>query len=338
MSIGAAVTDRTVCNDDPVKPGRLDGFRLTPGDFSFFGSDLRRPECVVAWHDGTLLASDKGGIVSVVLPDGRQMRAGTGAGLANTFAVDDDGTLLVADLKRGAVLAMGADGAASLLHDAFEGRPLGAVNFVLAGEARDVWWVSVSTRDADFRTAIAAPRPDGRIFRIDRNGLTLAADGLFFPNAMQIDHERGYFYVAETTAGAIARARIDVDGRLGAFERFGPAPLYEGAYTDGLAIDAQGNVWITELSRHALLVLTPDGTAHPIFEDPDGATIQTPTHVAFGGDDLKTVFIGSLRMSTIPAFRAPVPGLPTRHWRRRTALAFIDAAGPGAFANDETGS
>lgn len=304
----------------------LGRYRLRPEDFTFIGQDLRRPECVIPWHDGTTFAADRTGIVTAILPGGEQRRLGAGAGLANTFAMTDDGRLLVADLKRGAVLAMGPDGAAGLLYDSFAGAPLGAVNFILAGEEPDVWWLSVSTREPDFRTAISAPRRDGRIFRIDRDGLSLAADGLFFPNAMQIDHERSLLYVAETTAGAIARASIDAHGKLGAFERLGPSPLYAGAYTDGLALDADGNIWITELSRHALFVLEPDGTLHKIFEDPAGKTIQTPTHLAFGGADLQTVFIGSLRMAAIPTFRAPVAGLPTRHWRRRTALTLHGAA------------
>jgi hypothetical protein len=37
--------------------------------------------------------------------------------------------------------------------------------------------------------------------------------------------------------------------------------------------------------------------------------------VTFGGPDLKTVYLGSLRGTTIPYFRSPVAGLPMVHWR-----------------------
>ena len=37
--------------------------------------------------------------------------------------------------------------------------------------------------------------------------------------------------------------------------------------------------------------------------------------VTFGGPDLRTAYIGSLRGSRIPYFRAPVPGLPMVHWK-----------------------
>jgi hypothetical protein len=36
--------------------------------------------------------------------------------------------------------------------------------------------------------------------------------------------------------------------------------------------------------------------------------------VTFGGPDLQTIYIGSLKSQQIPYFRAPAPGLPMVHW------------------------
>ena len=36
--------------------------------------------------------------------------------------------------------------------------------------------------------------------------------------------------------------------------------------------------------------------------------------VTFGGPDLRTVYLGSLRGARIPYFRSPVGGLPMVHW------------------------
>ena len=292
-------------------------FRLRPTDFTAVGHGLQRPECVLALRDGSVLCSNRNRAVSVIGTDGAQSEIGGGLGLANTFTLDDDGHFLVADLKRGAVVRLDRDGVPTTVHDRWRGEPLGSVNFMLAGEEPGVAWVSVSTRDPDYRTAIETSKPDGRIFRIDADGLYLAADGLYFPNAMQIDHERGYIYVVETTAGAVSRAPLGPNGMPGAFERFGPAPLYPGAYTDGLALDAEGNVWLTELSRNAIIVIDRQGQAHTVFEDREGKVLDKPTGLAFGGADQRTVYIGSLKMTTLPAFRAPVPGHSPRLWRER---------------------
>jgi hypothetical protein len=39
--------------------------------------------------------------------------------------------------------------------------------------------------------------------------------------------------------------------------------------------------------------------------------------VTFGGPDLRTAYIGSLKGKRIPYFRAPVAGLPMVHWNDR---------------------
>ena len=41
--------------------------------------------------------------------------------------------------------------------------------------------------------------------------------------------------------------------------------------------------------------------------------------VTFGGPSLRTVYLGSLRGTTIPYFTAPVAGLPLVHWTEERA-------------------
>jgi sugar lactone lactonase YvrE len=295
------------------------GFKLDGGSFAFVGQDFDRPECVLALSDGALLASDRRGAAMIRRADGGQRLVAGALGLSNTVALADDGSLVVADLKRGALVRVDRTGTHPLF-DNYDGAPLGAVNFVMAGEEAGEFWFSVATRHAEYWKAIDDPMPDGRIFRLSNGRLSLEADGLFFPNAMQIDPAAREIYVAETTAGAVSRAPILADGRLGAFRRFGPAPLYPGAYTDGLALDSGGNVWVTELTRNAILVLDPEGRLHEVFSDPDGAVLHKPTHLAFGGSDMRSVFVGSLKMSRIPVFTAPLPGLRPIHRRQGRQL------------------
>jgi hypothetical protein len=48
--------------------------------------------------------------------------------------------------------------------------------------------------------------------------------------------------------------------------------------------------------------------------------------VTFGGPDLQTAYIGSLRGKRIPYFRAPVPGLPMVHWKEAQQRQATSAA------------
>lgn len=45
-----------------------------------------------------------------------------------------------------------------------------------------------------------------------------------------------------------------------------------------------------------------------------GPRLQFPTSIRFGGEDLRTVYVGSLAMPSLPTFRSPVPGLPMSYW------------------------
>jgi hypothetical protein len=91
-----------------------------------------------------------------------------------------------------------------------------------------------------------------------------------------------------------------------------------------------------------LIALTPQGDVLTLLDDGDPAQAalfkrhfdagtMTPEIMAatqgtiapwmaslsFGGPDLRTVYLGSLRGTTIPYFRSPVPGLPLVHWNER---------------------
>ncbi len=120
---------------------------------------------------------------------------------------------------------------------------------------------------------------------------------------------------------------------------FGPSSLGKGAWPDGIAFDSFGNLWGTCVYSDKLFVLTPEGDQRVLLDEGDpvkvealekqflaGAVTQDVlfatgrgvapwmASVTFGGADLQTAYIGSLRASSIPYFRAPVSGLPMVHW------------------------
>ncbi len=128
------------------------------------------------------------------------------------------------------------------------------------------------------------------------------------------------------------------DGGFSDRQTLGPAD--HGALIDGIAFDAHGNLWGTHVMQDRVFAITPEGEMRILLDDdrgneagkrlldaferdeatPDlmlacGGTIAPWfASVTFGGPDLRTVYLGSLRGTTIPAFRSPVPGLPMIHW------------------------
>jgi gluconolactonase len=52
-----------------------------------------------------------------------------------------------------------------------------------------------------------------------------------------------------------------------------------------------------------------------IAEDPPGALLSGPTSVAWGGDDMRDVYIGSLETPFILKGRSSLPGMRMVHQR-----------------------
>src|SRR3974390_680265 len=292
-------------------------FKLETDTFRSVGTKLSRPECIIAEPDGTLWISDDRAAGPAIRPDGTQALIGSMGGAPNGLAMAADGTIYVANIGHGAFYRLSQDGHHQVLLDTLDGKPVGSANFVYIDE-KDRLWLTVATVTTPRSDALHNRIADGYIILMDEKGPRRVAEGILFANEVRIDREGRYLYVAETTAGRVSRYPLDPDGSLGKPEVFGPEPVFPGALIDGIAFDADGNLWVTEIPRHALLAITPQGIAHVIFEDPEGKTLFFPTSLTFGGADLRTAYVGSLKLDHLMSFTAPVPGAPMYHWQRRT--------------------
>jgi sugar lactone lactonase YvrE len=315
-------------------------FRLELSDLTYTGHDLVRPESVLAQPDGTLWTSDARGGVSRINPDGsQQFIGGLGGNEPNGLAMTDDGSLIVANLGMGKVQKLHPDGQVENLLTEVDGVSMTTPNFVFL-DSRNRLWISVMTRAHHWWAAAAVPRPDGYIVLLDEKGPRIVADGLYLTNEIRLDAKEEYLYVVETNMNHIIRFRVQADGSLTDKEGVGPSNLGMGAAVDGFTFDADGNIWVILVLRNGLGVITTDGDYHVVIEDPRedvlkafeekiaagtaqpndmamaaGPNLQFLTSLAFGGPDLRTAYLGSLGMSTLPTFRSPVAGLPMRHWK-----------------------
>jgi gluconolactonase len=292
-------------------------FKLETDSFRSVGHDLSRPECIIAEPDGTLWISDDRAAVTRIEPNGTQQRLGSMGGAPNGLAMAADGSLYVANIGHGIFYRLAQDGHHEVLLDKLDGKPVGSANFVYIDDRARIW-LTVSTVTTPRSDALHKQIADGSIILIDDKGPRRVAEGLLFANEVRIGRDGCYLYAAETSAGRVSRYSLAPDGSLGARETFGPETLFPGALIDGITFDADGNLWVTEITRHALYAITPQGIAHTIFEDPEARILSFPTSVTFGGPDLRTAYVGSLKLDHLVSFAAPVPGAPMFHWQHRT--------------------
>ena len=307
-------------------------------DLEAIGHGIERPEQVLVARDGRVYASDKASAVARVLPNGGLERMGRAGGEPNGIALDRNGHFLIANFGAGALQDLDpATGELHLVvHDEVGGRPLQWINFVLV-DSSGALWVSVCGQNPDLRHTIAYGTPDGYLFRSAPPDYlpVVVAEGVNFPNCMALDRDEEYLYVVRTLLADVVRFPVRGSG-LGPEETFSPplggrradeygehakALIADRAVTrrwgmaDGCAFDAEGNLWVTLARANRLVAVTPDRGVLTVADDPDGVLLSGPTSVAWGGSDMRDVYIGSLEVPYILKGRSSVPGMPMVHQR-----------------------
>lgn len=302
------------------------------------GRGVGRPEHVQVARDGRVFASDKASAVARLIDENTIRRIGQAGGEPNGIALDRDGHFLIANWGLGELQDLDPETGeiTTMLSGELDGRPLRWLNFVLVDSVRALW-CSVSTMADDLMDTIAHGTADGFIFRVapDRQSVQVIADEVNFPNCMALDRDERYLYVVRTLTADVVRFPIETE-TLSTQERFGPPlggrrPDEFGAdagrlmadpevsrrwgMADGCAFDAEGNLWVTLVLANRIVAIRPDGRVQTVLEDPEGALLNGPTSIAWGGEDMRDIYIGSITTPYVLKGRSSVPGLRLIHQR-----------------------
>ncbi len=322
------------------------------------GSGLVRPECVLATAAGDLYTADWRGGVAHLRPDGSQTlyagrlpqpTQGASADVAsgratrpNGIALRRDGSFLMADLgeTQGGVYALRRDGSVQEFLARVDGIDLPPSNFV-AEDVQGRIWLTVSTRLAPRALAYNNRVADGFIVLIDEKGARIVADGLGFTNEALVSPDGQWLYVNETYHKKMSRYPLRANGSLGAKEVF--TTFGHGAFPDGFAFDSAGGIWVVCVIGNQLIRVAPDGAQRLILDDgnpdyvdwveeayanaelgrahmdkPHTTRLKNISSIAFGGADLRTVYLGCLVGDSIAHFRLPdeldLRGHAPVHW------------------------
>ena len=229
--------------DNPIRD-----FEIDPRSLKTIGTDLSRPECILAEPDGSLWAADARGGVVHLKHDGTQRiitqkyadkinptsdvdRFFVGT-LPNGLAFADNGDILISNFGTDCLERMKRTGETEVLFDTIDSKEIGKVNFVYR-DSKNRIWITITTMKKNWLDALRPDLDDGYIARYDERGIHIVATGLHFTNEVRMDANEEHLYVVETTGGRILRYRLDANGDLHDREIYGPTHMGQGAYPDG---------------------------------------------------------------------------------------------------------
>ena len=122
-------------------------------------------------------------------------------------------------------------------------------------------------------------------------GLTRLAAGVSLSNGLGWDVAAERFYHVDSDAQAIYVYDYDLSVGDVSDRRVFASIAPEDGLPDGMAVDAGGGIWLALFGGGVVRRYAPNGEISAVVELP----VLCPTSVAFGGDDLRTLYVTSAR-------------------------------------------
>lgn len=161
--------------------------------------------------------------------------------------------------------------------------------------------------------------PKGRLWQVSaEGGVALMQDeDIYLPNSICWSPDGGTFYLGDSYTNLIFAYDYDLDtGRISNRRLFADTKDLPGD-VDGSSVDSQGYLWNARYDGGCLVRFSPDGEVDQIIE----LGVTKPTHLTFGGKDLKTAYITTAR------FRLPPEKLAAEPFSGGLLAMDVDVAG-----------
>ena len=227
-----------------------------------------------------------------------------------------DPRVLVAGMRTGRHLLETSTGSLTFLADPEADRPACRFNVGSVDPAGGFWTGSLEDGET---------RPVGRLYRLGADGTyTVADEGFFCSNGIDWSPDGRWMYFVDSRARVIYRYAFDVgSAAIGDRKVFVDTSALAGI-PDGLRVDSAGNVWCAFWDGAQVTRFSPEGGVAEQVPVP----VPRPTSVAFGGPDLRTMYLTSASIGltgdqltrwplsgSVLRHDVEVPGRPANHFR-----------------------
>lgn len=243
-------------------------------------------EGVVFDREGNGYISEGERIVQFQLDGKSKTWATTGA--PNGHKILSDGTHLVCDASRHAVLHLTASG--EMTHprsSQCDGKPLRGPNDLTLDTPNDGFYFSDPGGSG-------IDNPIGTVHYVDKVGRThLVDDGLAFPNGIVLTPDGKRLLLAESQKNRVLVYDVVSPGKVTNRRVFADLPKKDESagqidnQPDGMCLDAAGNLYVAHYGMKQVQVLSPDGKLIARYAGGN----QTTSNVAFGSPKRDQLFV-----------------------------------------------
>jgi gluconolactonase len=267
------------------------------GEISVFATGLDHPEGLAFDREGYLWAGSESGQIYRIDPQGKVEVIARVDGFCCGLAFSPNDELFLCHPRLG-IVKVGRDGTYSVFADHAGDHRILYANFAVFDRAGNLW----ATDSGNWK------KGNGYLLRFTPDGQGKIAAGPFgYANGLSLSADEKHLFMVESDADRILRMNVAPDGTVSA-----PKVYAEnvGRLPDGLALDAEGNLYATCYASDEIHRISPAGERVVMAYDRYGLIVGGPTNVAFGGPDFDELFVANLSRYTITRFRAGRKGQP----------------------------
>ncbi|WP_439484315.1 SMP-30/gluconolactonase/LRE family protein [Cyclobacterium plantarum] len=202
---------------------------------------------------------------------------------SNGLTYDAAGNLLMAEHSGRKIARLSSDGDYEAVVAEYKGTSLNSPNDLIVHSNGAIYFT-----DPPYGLPSGATDTLGYngVYRFYKGKLTLIADDLFRPNGLALSPDERTLYVANSDQPKkYMQYPVSKGGKVGKGSLFFNASGLEGTGNpDGIKVDQKGNIFAT--GPGGVLVFAPNGRHLGTIRFP-----ETPSNLAFGGADGKTLFV-----------------------------------------------
>lgn len=271
--------------------------------FEVFASGVDHSECVAFDREGNLWAGGEGGQVYRIGADRKpEIIANLGSYSAGVAFSPKEEDLFVCNPTLG-VVRVQKNGKWDVFASHCGDRKLICPNYGLF-DSQGNYYVTDSGLWRERNGYLLRYRPDGR-------GEILAGP-FSYTNGLALSADERFLFMIESKTDSIYRFEIRADGSLG------PAELYAsecGRFPDGLALDADGNLYASCYASDEVWRISPDRKKTLFAWDRWAVLLGSPTNMAFGGENFDEMYFANLARTTITRAKVGRKGQPLANQR-----------------------